>query len=419
MMDEIRLALIGTGQNMKGHLRSLTHIEGLRIAGMADVDEERLAEAAGMLDHETSTFTDYRRLLDEVGADAALIAVPNYLHRQVTCDCLDAGLHVLCEKPMATTLEDCDAMIEAAQRNDRILEVGLSCRFSRIDGFAHEVISRGAIGRPTMIWCKEFRGPFARKYQDWILDSSRSGGTLVEKTCHHFDLFNWFSGANATRVWASGGADGVYREGGEHAQNKEPGAKVDVLDNAFVTVDYDSGLRANLALCMFASRGRKAEFGIIGTEGQVVYYRLEFKVFIFDEKDPKGTEVDIEIPEPEVGWSHHGQAYREQLYFLECVREGGKPKVDGAVGKNLHGLSLKMIQVKPPRALLSQIVQKPLQRPFLEALPHMGLNGGQRVVLVTELVDLLLSPPEEDIGMLGAGTLISDEELIPPLAAVG
>ena len=339
-MTEVSLVLIGTGQNMRGHLRSLVHIDGLRIAGMADVDEQNLAEAAALVDDHTPTFADYRLLLDQVRADAALIAVPNYLHRQVTCDCLEAGLHVLCEKPMATTLDDCDAMIEAARRTDRILEVGLSCRFSRIDSLAHRLVAEGTIGEPKMVWGKEFRAPFTKKHQDWILDSSRSGGTLVEKTCHHFDLFNWLAEANAVRVWASGNADWVYRAGGEYAERRDPAAKVDIIDNAFVTVDYDSGLRANLALCMFAPRGRKLEFGVIGTEGQVLYYRLEFRVVVFDEQDPKGREIRVEIPERELGWSHHGQAYLEQLHFLECVREGRKPTVDGVVGKRSLEIAL-------------------------------------------------------------------------------
>ncbi len=340
-MDDIRLALIGTGQNMLGHIRSLVHIDDVDIVGLADVDEERLAKAAEALDNDAPTFTDYQRLLDEIEADACFIAVPNYLHRQVTCDCLDAGLHTMCEKPMATSTDDCDAMIAAAERNDRILEVGLSCRFSRIDSQAHELVASGIIGEPKMIWCREFRAPFAKKYQDWILDSDRSGGTLLEKTCHHFDLFNWFADSDASRVYASGAPDWVYRDAGAHAERKDEGAKVDIIDNAFVTVDYVSGLRANLGLCMFAPRGRKFEFGVQGTEGAVVYYRLEFRIVVFDEENPKdGREIEIHIPEEEKGWSHHGQAYREQLYFFECVREGKRPVVDGYVGKRAVEISL-------------------------------------------------------------------------------
>ncbi|MGC9320377.1 MAG: Gfo/Idh/MocA family protein [Armatimonadota bacterium] len=339
-MDDIRLALIGTGQNMRGHLRSLVHIDHLRLVGMADVDERRLADARELVETDVPGYLDYRRLLDEVDADAVFIAVPNYLHRQVACDCLDAGLHVMCEKPMATSPAECDAMIEAAERNDRILQVGLSCRFSRVDSRAHELVASGAIGEPKMLWAREFRAPFARKYDDWILDSGRSGGTLLEKTCHHFDLFNWFAGAtetaNPSRVYASGGADWVYEDISRLPDGRTEADRpvVDIIDNAFVTVDYDSGARANLALCMFADHGRKLEIGIQGTEGTVVYYRLEFRVELYDaDHHREPAIIDIEIPKHEKGWSHHGQAYLEQLYFLECLREGRKPEVDGYVGK--------------------------------------------------------------------------------------
>lgn len=346
-MSDIRLVLIGTGANMLGHLRSLVQLKGVAIAGMADVDEERLARAMEMLEEPVPGYLDYRELLDKVEADAVFIAVPNYLHRQVTCDCLDAGLHTMCEKPMATSTEDCDAMIEAAERNDRFLQVGLSCRFSRVDSTAHRLVASGAIGEPKMIWAREFRAPFGKKYQDWILDSSRSGGTLVEKTCHHFDLFNWFSGAcggsNATRVYGSGGADWVYEDIGRLPEGRTEAEKpaVNIIDNAFVTVDYDTGARAELMLCMFANRGRKLEIGIQGTEGAVIYYRLEFRVELFDEEHPKEPRIiEIDIPEEEMGWSHHGQAYIEQLYFFDCIRRGERPTVDGYVGKRSVEIAL-------------------------------------------------------------------------------
>ena len=346
-MSDIRLVLIGTGQNMKGHLRSLKQLDGVSIVGMADVDENRLAGAMEVLDEPVPGFLDYRELLDKVDADSCVIAVPNYLHRQVTVDCLDAGLHTMCEKPMATSTEDCDAMIEAAERNDRFLQVGLSCRFSRVDSTAHRLVASGAVGEPKMVWAREFRAPFAKKYQDWILDRNRSGGTLVEKTCHHFDLFNWFTGAcggsNPTRVYGSGGADWVYQDLAHMPEDRTEAEEpiLNILDNAFVTVDYDTGARAQLMLCMFANRGRKLEIGIQGTEGAVIYYRLEFRVDLFDEDHPKEPRnIEIDIPDDEMGWSHHGQAYLEQLYFFDCVRRGERPDVDGYVGKRAVEIAL-------------------------------------------------------------------------------
>ncbi|MGI5818969.1 MAG: Gfo/Idh/MocA family protein [Armatimonadota bacterium] len=346
-MSDYRLVLIGTGQNMKGHLRSLLRLERVRIVGMADVDEERLAGAMELLDEPVPGYLDYRELLDSVEAEAALIAVPNYLHRQITCDCLDAGLHTLCEKPMATSVEDCDAMIEAAERNDRFLQIGLSCRFSRVDSTARRLVASGAIGEPKLAWAREFRPPFARKYRDWILDRSRSGGTLVEKTCHHFDLFNWFLAAgqpaNATRVFGSGGADVVYADAGgiPEGLTESDDATVNVIDNALVTVDYDTGARAELVLCMFARHGRKLEIGIQGTEGGVVYYRHDLRLELFDERhSDRPRVIEIDIPDEEREFSHGGQAYLEQLYFFDCLRRGERPDVDGYVGKRSVEIAL-------------------------------------------------------------------------------
>ena len=368
-MADIRLLLIGTGAVMLGHMRSLVQLRGVKIVGLADVDETRLAKAMEMLEEPVPGLLDYRQLLETVEADACFIAVPNYLHRQVACDCLDAGLHTMCEKPLATTAADCDAMIEAAERNDRFLQVGLSCRFSRVDSTAHRLVASGMIGEPKMVWAREFRAPFAKKYEDWILDRERSGGTLVEKTCHHFDLFNWFTGAcggsNATRVYGSGGADWVYQDL-DHLPDGVTEAErptLNIIDNAFVTVDYDTGARAQLLLCMFANRGRKLEIGIQGTEGAVVYYRLESRVELYDEDHPnEPRRIEIDIPDEEIGLSHQGQAYLEQLYFFDCVRKGERPTVDGVVGK--RSVELALAAEESVRSHLPvEISATPLTRP--------------------------------------------------------
>lgn len=94
-----------------------------------------------------------------------------------------------------------------------------------------------AVGSVRQLWCKEFRGPFGIKVDDWIVQRRWSGGTLVEKNCHHFDLFNWFAGSTPRRVAAFGSIDLVY---GADRFSVTP----DVIDNAQVLVQYESGATA-------------------------------------------------------------------------------------------------------------------------------------------------------------------------------
>ena len=115
-----------------------------------------------------------------------------------------------------------------------------------------ELIGAGAIGRPVMAWLSEYRNPFPSTMR-WVFDRSKGGGMLVDKSCHHFDVFNWFLDANPVRVYASGDA----------AVHKEIfGLKSDIADHAFVTVEYDNGARAQLTLCMFAGAPHTHEYGI-------------------------------------------------------------------------------------------------------------------------------------------------------------
>src|SRR5204862_4758538 len=100
----------------------------------------------------------------------------------------------------------------------------------------------GEIGTPRMVWTRESRGPFQKKSQDWIQDARRSGGMLVDKNCHHFDLMNWWVNSKPKRVAAFGG-NAVNRviEGGDQ-----------VNDHSTVNFEYENGVRGTLQICLFA-----------------------------------------------------------------------------------------------------------------------------------------------------------------------
>ena len=129
-------------------------------------------------------------------------------------------------------------MIAAAADTRRVLMVGQQMRYHLHLQKASALIAQGEIGRPIMIWLREMRGPFRVSPEHmWIYDRSKSGGMLVEKSCHHFDVFNWFTGSRPLSVYASGGQD-VFTEPG--------GQKSTIHDNAWVTVNFENGARAML-----------------------------------------------------------------------------------------------------------------------------------------------------------------------------
>jgi predicted dehydrogenase len=125
-------------------------------------------------------------------------------------------------------------------------------------------LASGIIGELKMISIREHRFPFLVKVDNWNRFTANTGGTLVEKCCHFFDLMNFVSGSRPTRVYASGGQDV------NHLDEVYNGQRSDILDNAFVTVDYANGVRAMLDLSMFAEGGRnEQELVVVGDAGKI------------------------------------------------------------------------------------------------------------------------------------------------------
>jgi len=121
-------------------------------------------------------------------------------------------------------------MIKAAKETGKILQIGLELRYTPQYRKMISIIESGGIGKVQMMWCKEFRGPFDKKVKDWILKEKESSGSLVEKDCHHFDLFNWMIGSRPVKVVAFGGQNVEHRFEDRFARLKNKGTKVDVID---------------------------------------------------------------------------------------------------------------------------------------------------------------------------------------------
>ena len=327
-MTPLRFGFIGAGGRCRRLLQYLHFIDRAEVVALADPHEPNLEKAVDAAEGQPATYTDFPTMLREEDVDCVFVCTPNYLHCEHVVAALDAGYHVYTEKPMATTLHDCDAIIAAAGRTDKTFMVGFECRFSFWATKMREVVDRGDIGEPKYIWFREFRGPFGEKVGKWIVQKQYSGGTLVEKNCHHFDMFNWFAGGKPTKIAALGSQAHVHRDG-------------DVLDNATVVVDYDSGARATLLLCMFAQKAGGHEFGIVGTEGNAIA-KIDttggmVTVNRVDAKEPRVYPSDV--PE-HIRGVHGGADYPCMSHFIDCVLDATDPSTTGAIGRAAVELGL-------------------------------------------------------------------------------
>ena len=277
-------------------------------------------------------FADHTALLAAGACDAVVVASPNMTHIDVLSDVLATDLHVLVEKPLCTTVDDCYTVLDLAEGREAITWVGLEYRYiPQITRLIDEV-DVGAVGQPRMVAIREHRFPFLRKVGDWNRFSRNTGGTLVEKTCHFFDLMCRIMPSRPVRVMASGGQDV------NHLDEEYDGEVPDILDNAFVIVEFADGGRGMLDLCMFAEATHDQEqLSVVGELGKVETYVPHALVRIGRRGEHwMGSVETHEVHDDSVAYEgfHDGSSYLEHLHFRDAIREGREPEVtlhDGLV----------------------------------------------------------------------------------------
>ena len=324
----MRVGVVGTGMMGCEHLRNLMAIDGVEITAIADPNTEPLAWARATLEgsaHLPREFEDHRALAESGLVDAVVVASPNFTHKTVLDDLLRTDLHVLVEKPMCTTVEDCELVVTLAESRSAVTWVGLEYRYMPSISTMLSLVENGRVGNVRMMSIREHRFPFLPKVGDWNRFNRFTGGTLVEKCCHFFDLMNLVIGSRPTRVYASGAQDV------NHLDERYAGERPDILDNAYVVVDYESGARSMLDLCMFAEAGsNEQEISVVGDVGKIEAYVPGDGAVVVGERSTRRVErvpcTPVETP-GHVGF-HHGASFIEVRKFLAAARGDLPVEVD-------------------------------------------------------------------------------------------
>jgi myo-inositol 2-dehydrogenase/D-chiro-inositol 1-dehydrogenase len=179
-----------------------------------------------------------------------------------------------------------------------------------------------------MLAIREHRFPFLAKVGDWNRFARNTGGTMVEKCCHFFDLMCLVVGERPVRVFGSGGQDV------NHLDERYGGETPDILDNAFVIVDFAGGVRALLDLCMFAEASPdQEEIVATGDAGKVACGVPSSTLFI-GKREPREERREHVPVASEIlaAGHHHGSTYYQHQAFLKALRDGGPPEVSARDG---------------------------------------------------------------------------------------
>ena len=337
----VRYGFIGAGMMGQEHLRNLALLDGVTVTGIADPDAAMRAASLATQGGTARVFADYRDLIAADICDAYVICSPNDAHHAALLDVLPANKPVLCEKPMCTTVADCRDIVSRQAGRSAPLWVAMEYRYMPPMQRLLAEVEAGTAGRPVMMAIREHRFPFLVKVGDWNRFATRTGGTLVEKCCHFWDLMRLVLKSDPVRVYASGAMDVNHRD--ERYGGKVP----DIIDNAFVVVDFESGARGMLDLCMFAEGSRWQEVvSVTGPKARIdacVPGPARFapdgrerrsRIVVSDRASKMETVEEIDVDETILGaGDHHGSTFYQHQRFLDLVRTGhGRPEVTAQDG---------------------------------------------------------------------------------------
>jgi UDP-N-acetylglucosamine 3-dehydrogenase len=194
----LRIALIGAGTMGRWYAQCFSEYDACELVAVCDVELAR-AEAVARAWGPARAYADFRDMLAGQELDAVAVATPDRLHREPVTACLEAGKHVLCEKPLATTVADGERMIEACQRAGVLLSTAFVCRYLPPVRRAWEICRAGELGEIYAVQATNH----GTMPGGWFTDRSLAGGgAVVDHTVHVADLLRWFLGAEPVSVYA-------------------------------------------------------------------------------------------------------------------------------------------------------------------------------------------------------------------------
>jgi predicted dehydrogenase len=285
--------------------------------GVCDVVAARAREAAGRAGGDVRWTERLDDMLAWPDVEAVIVCTPNDTHVPVGTRVLDAGRHLLMEKPLAIDLAGADTLIDAAARANVTLMPGQTHRFYDLGIRLREAVADGRIGRPTYARSSLHAGWIWGPWGSWVLDPARSGGHVVHNGVHGLDLVTWWLGADPVEVIARGvhGTSGALR----------------IWDYFAVQIRYRDGPAATVEVSR-ATRPRSIVLRgslVAGTEGVVRQTPSDGSGLLFDESGAAALGFDAQV-----GFD------REVAAFLAAIRDGEPPPVSALDGHRALAMAL-------------------------------------------------------------------------------
>tara|TARA_Y100000996_G_C22556349_1_gene655665 strand:+ start:1882 stop:2970 length:1089 start_codon:yes stop_codon:yes gene_type:complete len=330
MTKKIKYGIIGTGLMGCEHISNLNLIDEAEVIAICDTNKDSLVNATSLIKNNIEVSSNYNNFFNNQDIDAYVIATPNFTHHEIVNLAIKTKKHLLIEKPLCSKLEDCIELKKISKEYNSIIWVAMEYRFMPPIQKMLEEINKNRIGKLQMISIREHRFPFLKKVDDWNRFQINTGGTLVEKCCHFFDLMRLITNSEATQVYASGSQSVNHLD--EKYNDKIP----DIIDNAFVTVDFKNHIRASLELCMFAENSEmQEELCAIGNKGKIEtgvpsnssgINSSNVRIGLRNSENSINEKVEVDKNILAAG-QHHGSTYYQHLEFIKAIKNNLLPQV--------------------------------------------------------------------------------------------
>jgi predicted dehydrogenase len=305
---KLRTAIIGLGWPGIQHLKGYIACDRSEVVAVCDLDDARCAEVAKEYDI-PNIFTNHQQMLESDELDAVSVCLPNFLHAPISIDALNAGKHVLCEKPPACTAEEARQMADVADQNQRLLMYALVQRFSGSAQYLKGLINAGEFGEVYFGKAGYVRRrgiPLGR--EGWFVDKSRSGGgALIDIGVHALDCVWWLMGSPKP-VAIIGAAFSKF------GHLVPEGVKYDVDDATFAQLRFENGATIMLESTWALNLPGDGYVKIAGTKAGA---RLN-PLTIYTEED--GTEIEKTPEIPSIN-----SFDEEAKHFVDSILDGSTP----------------------------------------------------------------------------------------------
>lgn len=284
----INVGVIGCGRiAQERHLPEYAHNENANILGVFDLNQKRAEETARR--YGAAAYASYEEMLEDPKIDAVSVCAANYAHAKITIAALKAGKHVLCEKPMAVTLEECEEMVRTAKECGRFLMIGHNQRLAKAHAQAKKLLREGSIGKIlTFRTCFAHGGPETwtiDRDNVWFFDKSRSAfGAMADLGIHKTDLIQFLTGQKVCEVTAV--LDTLDKKTSD-------GAPIGVDDNAVCIYKLDGGILGTMTASWTCYGPEDNSTILYGTQGRMRIYDDPEYAVIIEKKD--GTTIRYEL----------------------------------------------------------------------------------------------------------------------------